>query len=453
MKLRPTPLLALAASLAFLTVLPPQARAEAKEHAAAKHKEGKPPTASSLVLDMKKSVAFIAKNSKDKISVKSKEAVPYWLALKDTCDAIDQIDAGVKAGDGTMLAGLDSLGMSLHQLVASWGVLRGSVKGGQIGSGVIALAKAYEVFLFNYGPSVARKHIGGEVSAAEKEQLAAARAEIASLKAQMTSVDGKVKDKTYQKRFIKDVLALCAESEELKGDDLKTYCAYIFQYNRLIYTAVAYNTLIDVWYPETGKELASAPSRKKRPTLAFEKSCGGYYKGWKYATVPVAHYGDYYEVTTCITTISETEITSFESYTESYSEETATEEISEETSSINEEVSMEEEDSSFADEVADGEDDQDGDGVEDEADTDDDNDGASDEADNDDDNDGVMDSEDSADEEADEDADDDGSADDMEEDSGDDGGGEMEEDSGDDAGDSGDDGGDSGGDDGGGEEE
>lgn len=431
MKFKFSPLVVLALGAACLVMQLQEASAAPATAEAPKHKrkEGAAPTAATLVADMKKSVAFIAKSAKDKISTKSKEAIPFWSALKDSSKALDQMEAGVKAGDESMITGLDSLGMSLHQLAASWGVLRSSDEGSQVGRGVIALSKAYEVFLFHYGPSVARKHVGGEVTAEEKAQLAAARAEVSHLKEQFVSVEGKVKPKTYQHRFIRDTLGLCKEIEDIKGDSLKDYCAYLFQYNRLMYTAVAYNTLIDVWYPETAKELASAPKSKKRPTLAFEKSCGGYYKGWKYTTIPVTHYDDYYEVTYCLTTVTETEITTFESFSESYSEESATEESSEEESAIDEEVTMEEDEGgTFADEVGDGADDEDGDGITDEEDADDDNDGSADEADNDDDNDGVMDSDDADEDESadsdggDEDSNDDGSADEG----GDDGGGEDE---------------------------
>lgn len=413
--------LMLALSASCLLTLAPHAHAEAKEAAAPKHKrkEGAPPTAATLVTDMRKSVAFIAKSAKEKISQKSKEAVPFWSALRDSSKALDQLEAGVKADDENALKGLDALGLSLHQLAASWGVLRSSDEGSQVGRGVIALSKAYEVFLFHFGPSVARKHMGGEVTAEEKTQLAAARAEVASLKAQFTSVDAKIKPKTYQKRFIHDTLALCKEIEGIEGDALKDYCAYIFQYNRLMYTAQAYNMLIDIWYPDTAKELDAATGHKasKKPTLAFEKASSGYYKGWKYASVPVTHYGDYYEVTYCVSTITVTEETTLESYTESYSEVIATEESSEETSSLSVESTFEEDESSFADEVADGTDDEDGDGISNEDDTDNDNDGISNDDDTDDDNDGVMDSDD-ADEDAgadsadEEDSNDDGSADD-----------------------------------------
>jgi len=428
------PVVTLAACLACLVAMPQGSiAAEAAPAAEKKPKEGKPPTPATLVVDMRKAAALIAKGAKEKISIKSKEAAPFWSALKETNEAIGEIEAGVKAGDGTMLGGLDNLGMNMHQLAASWGVLRSSVKGGQTGSGIIALSKAYEVFLFNYGPSVARKHLGGEVTDAEKAQLAAARSEVESLKAQIAAVEAKLPAKTYQKRFTHDILALCDDIAEVKGNDLKSYCAYLFQYNRLMYTAVAYNTLIDVWYPETGKQLASAPSSKKRPVLAFEKSCGDYYKGWKYVSVPAAKYGDYYEVTACVSTVTTTEISTFESYTESYSEEAATEESSEETTAINEEVTMEEdEETSFAEEVADGADDEDGDGTADEADTDDDNDGTADEADTDDDGDGVMDTDEPEEDDGAAEDDDDGDAT-MDEDDG--GGEEAAEDSGDDAGD------------------
>lgn len=410
----------LAVGTSCLWMLTPQAIAETKEAEAPKHKrkEGAAPTAATLVADMQKSVAFIAKSAKDKISTKSKEAVPFWSALKDSSKAIDQLEAGVKANDENTLKGLDALGLSLHQLAASWGVLRSSDEGSQIGRGVIALSKSYEVFLFHFGPSVARKHMSGEVTDEEKAQLVAGRAEVASLKAQFQSVEGKVKPKTYQQRFIHDTLGLCKEIEEIKGNDLKDYCAYLFQYNRLIYTAKAYNTLIDVWYPETAKQLGSAPKAEKKPTLAFEKCSSGYYKDWKYASIPVTKYGDYYEVTTCVSSITETEVSTFESYAESYSEESATEESSEESAAISEETDMEEEDGgTFADEVGDGDDDEDGDGISDDEDSDNDNDGVGNDDDKDDDGDGVMDSDDadedsSADDDSDEDSDNDGSADD-----------------------------------------
>lgn len=424
-------ILAVGASCLWMSI--PQAIAATQEADAPKHKrkEGAAPTAATLVADMQKSVAFIAKSAKEKISTKSKEAVPFWAALRDSSKAIDLLEAGVKANDENTLKGLDALGLSLHQLAASWGVLRASDEGSQVGRGVIALSKAYEVFLFHFGPSVARKHMGGEVTAEEKTQLAAARAEVVSLKAQFASVKDKVKPKSYQKRFIQDTLRLCKEIEEIKGDALKDYCAYIFQYNRLIYTAVAYNMLIDVWYPETAKEMASSWGFKSgnKPTLAFEKCAGGYYKDWKYASVPVTKYGNYYEVTYCVSSITEIEETTFESYSESYSEVTATEVSSEEYTSIHEETSVEEEDSSsFAEEVADGTDDEDGDGILNEEDKDNDNDGTANDDDTDDDNDGVMDSDDadedsSADEGDNEDSNDDGSADDSGGDDGDDGGG------------------------------
>jgi hypothetical protein len=421
---RKTILITLGASC--LGLLVPQAIAAPQEEAAPKHKrkEGAALTAATLVHDMQKSLAFVAKEAKAKMNPKYKQAVPFWAALKDTQKALDVLEAGVKAEDENTDIGLESLGISLHQLAASWGVLRSSDKGSQVGRGVIALSKAYEVFLFHYGPSVARKHQGGEVTAEEKSQLAAAREQVSGLKKQFVEVEGKVKANSYQKRFIHDTLLLCKEIEGIKGDKLHDYCSYIFQYNRLIYTAMAYNTLIDVWYPQTAKDLKGAPSSKQKPSLAFEKSSRGYYKGWKYGKTPVSKYGDYYEVTYCISSITETEITTYESYTASYTEESATEVSSEETSSIEEEVSIDEDDeSTFADEVADGEDDSDGDGISDEDDADDDNDGVSDADDNDDDNDGVMDADD-ADEDQDaadddEDSDDDGLADDGGDDGGD----------------------------------
>ena len=425
----------------YLVMHTPSAFAKAEAAAPSKHKrkQGAPLTSASLVTDMQKAVAFIAKSAKDKISMKSKEARPFWSALEDCSKALDQMESGQKAKDGSMLKGLDALGRALPQLSASWGVLRGGHKGLQVGSGVIALSKSYDTYLFNYGPAVARKKKGGEVTDAEKAKLAKARSEVSKLKGELAALKSKAKPKSYEVRLIADLLLLCTELDKVTGDDLKAYSKYLYQLDRLTYTVDGYGDVFKVWYPDNYKGWTDVTSGCTEMYVEFTVDVSTYYESWDYSSVSVSSYGDYYEVTSSTSSITTEEESTFESYAESYSEESATEESSEESSEISEEVTVDEDEhSTFAEEVEDGSDDEDGDGVSNEDDTDNDNDGVSNDDDSDDDGDGVADSDD---------ADEDQSADDSSDDSADDDGDSDDDGSADDGG--GDDGG---GDDGGGDE-
>lgn len=416
-KLRNLAMVALGASYLVMHTPTAFAKPEAAPSGKHKRKEGAALTASSLVSDMQKAVAFIAKSAKDKISMKSKEARPFWSALENCSKALDQIESGQKAKDGTMFKGLQELGKSLPQLSASWGILRGSHKGLQVGRGVIALSTAYDTYLFNFGPSIARKKKGGEVTSAEKAKLAKSRGEVTKLKGQLAALKSKAKPKSYELRLIADLIVLCNELEKVSGNDLKAYTKYLYQLDRLTYTVDGYGDLFEVWYPATYQGWSSACADYNTMYVEFTVDVSSYYEGWDYSSVSVTSYGDYYEATSSVSSITTTEETTFESYVEEYSEETATEESSEESSEISEEVTVdEEEDSTLSEEVEEGADDEDGDGISDEEDADDDNDGTSDEQDMDDDGDGVSDDED-----ADEDADEGDAADDEEADADDDG--------------------------------
>jgi hypothetical protein len=330
----------------------------AKDAAPAKKppsKEGPALTAASLIADMQKSVAFIAKSAKDKVNVKSKEARPFWDALKDCSLAIDQLESGVKAKDDKMIKGLDALGVAVPQLAASWGILRGSHEGTDIGKGVTALSEGYHTFLLHYGPAVARKKEGGEITEPEKAMLAKSRAEVVKLEAKLAALDGTVKPKSYQARLIQDLQLLCKKIDEVKGDDVKAYNKFAYQFNRLSDTCTAYDALVKVWYPESAKAWASASSGCETASKSYATASASYYKDWDYTAVEVTNYGSYYSSTSVVSSITTEEETSYESSVESYSEESATEESSEESSEINEEVSVDEDEkNSLAEEVEDG---------------------------------------------------------------------------------------------------
>mgnify|MGYP000093586468 FL=1 len=420
------------------TTTPPTAKA--------KGKAGPKLTSASLVIDMKKSIAFITKSAKGKISTKSKNARPFWSAVKDCNAAIAQIEKGQKAKNVTMLKGLNALGESVPQLSASWGILRGSHKGLQVGRGVIALTASYDSYVKNFGPSAARKKKGGNLTAKETARLNESKAAVAKHKAKIAQLKSKAKPKSNELRLANDLILLVAQLDRIAGGGLADYCDYLYYYDRLSYCTRGYGDIIEVWYPSYYLEWSSYETDLSASWSAYSEESYSYYEGWDYSSVSVSESSSYYESTSSVSSITTEEISSTEEYSEEYSEVTATEESSEESSEITEEIEASEEssDETFADSVGDGDDDADGDGIDDEADTDEDNDGVSDEADTDDDGDNIADTEEEpeteaeAEGEADGAAEDDGGEEEMEEDAG------AEEDAG------GED--DGGGDDGGGEE-
>lgn len=385
-----------------------------------KRKAGAPPTAASMISDMQKAVAFIAMSAKDKISTKSKEARPFWSALKSSSTALDAMEGGLKGKNDDVVKGLNELGRSMTELCASWGILRGSHPKLQVGRGVIALSEAYDTYIYHFGPTVARFKKGGEMSKDEKALVKNCMGQLAKLDDEIKALEAKTKANSNQRRLVSDLLSLIEELQEVQATNLKSYCKFMYQWNRLTCAVGGYSEIIEVWYPEFYSDWKVVTADYVVMTHDFEVVSLTYYEGWAYTETSVAKYNDYYERTAVLASVTVEQESQFESYVEEYSEESATEESSEEMAEISEEIEIDEEDdSTLFEEVEDSNDDEDGDGVDDEEDTDDDNDGVSDEEDGDDDGDGVDDAddededEDAGDEdEEDDDADDDGIDDD-----------------------------------------
>jgi hypothetical protein len=412
--------IAVIASLSLLSVssLPLHGQ-EAKAKGKAHNKKGEAPTPVSLVKDMKASVAFILKNSTD-ISPKSKQAVPFYSALKATALGLDQLEKGVKEKSPEMLKGLDTTGMGVTQLATTWSIIRGAHPKSQVGRGVRSLDAAYEMYLTHYGPSVAALKKGGKkakLTDAELAEITKAGPQMEALIGNLKQAATTAKPKSYQSRMIADLINLAEKILGIQGTDRGTYAKYQYQTSRLRNTLGAYGNINKAYYPEY-----YASSWGKLTPLVnvlssiFGGSAWGYYDGWNYYETSIANYGSYYESTSISTSISITEVSSYEETVESYEEESATEEDTEDEEEIDEELDEEEDDDqSLADEAADCDDDADGDGIADEEDEDDDNDGISDDEDTDDDGDGESDEEDADDEEEEEDdgedEDDDGAAD------------------------------------------
>lgn len=415
--------IAFIASLSLLGVsgLPLQGQEAKAKGKPAQNKKGAAPTAASLVKDMKASVAFIAKNSKD-INPKSKQAVPFYAALKSTAKGLDQLEKGIADKSPEMLKGLDTTGEGVTQLSTTWAIIRGAHPKSQVGRGVKSLDAAYEMYLSHFGPSVAILKKGGKkgkLTDAELAEIQGAGPKMEELIGNLKQAAATAKPKSYQHRMIADLISLATKILGIQGADRGTYAKYQYQTGRLRNSMGAYGNISRSYYPE----YYQSSWGKLTPfvnvlTSIFGGSAWGYYDGWNYYESSISNYGSYYESTSISTSISVTEVSSYEESVESYEEETATEEDTEDEEEIDEEQEEEadeddeDDDQSLADEAADCEDDDDGDGISDDEDEDDDNDGVSDEEDTDDDGDGESDEED-ADEDEEEEDEDDGDDDDC----------------------------------------
>lgn len=393
-----------------------------KKAAAAKgkNKQGAAPTPASLVADMQKAVAFIAKSaaeSKPAISMKAKQARPFWTGLQTIADGLDDMAAGIKDHDGKMVDGLEDVGGGIVTLTTTWGVIRSAYPKSQVGRGVIALSEAYNLYLHHFGPAVARYKKGGKIAPQEIDEVTKAQAQLAKLEAKLQALEGKAKKNSYQQRMVVDLLLLVTDLLDIKASSVKNYCKFVYQWDRLENALYGYGDIIEDWYPDfyTTWEVIT-PDCESISSMFADNSV--YYEGWSYTTETVVNYGVYYERTAAVSSITVEQVTSYEETVESYSEETATEEASEEEAEIDEEVEIDEdEEHSLFEEVETSADDEDGDGILDEDDDDDDNDGVLDADDNDDDGDGVDDADDDEEDDeaqADDDDDDDGIADDVE---------------------------------------
>lgn len=394
-----------AASLSLIGVPGMSLHGKDKAPSKAHNKKGTPPTAASLVGDMKASVIFIAKNAKD-INPKSKQAVPFWASLKKAAEGVDLMEAGIQNKSPDMLKGLSTVGLGVTELGATWGIIRSAHPKSTVGRGLKSLNAAYEMYMNHFGPSVAAFKKGGgkkgKLTDAELAMIEKSGTQLEALLGNLEKVHAAAKPKSYQSRMSFDIIGLIKQLVGIEGEDRSAYAKYQYQWNRLQNALAAYSNITKAYYPAYYKSSWSLldPITSSMGSL-FGSTAWSYYEGWEYSSVSISNYASYYEETSITESITESEETSYEESIEAYDEESATEEDSEDEEEIEEELDEEEdedEDSLF-EEASDCEDDEDGDGVADEEDQDDDNDGVSDEEDGDDDGDGLEDEEEDEEEE------------------------------------------------------
>ena len=313
-------------------------------------KKRKAPTPLSVVADMRAAVVYIAREGKKGLNIKSKQQRPFWGGLKLASKSLDKMEAGIKGRNATMLAGLDGVSRGVELLGTSWGVLRGGQKkNSKIGRGIIALHKSHEFFETHYGPGAARRKKGGSVSPAERAAFVRAQASRKKLVVSLTQLQSKAAKKSLQARLIADLLRQLAGLAQLSADRLDLYCNYLYQWDQFETAFYAYNDCIGVWYPQFYSTWNSVYTETTVISTVLMKTEWSSYSGWDYTTEAVGSCGDYYASTV---SVEASEISTSESFLESYEEASATEEVASEVEKLEEGYSADDtEQESFADEA------------------------------------------------------------------------------------------------------
>jgi len=374
------------------------AKTTKKAPAKVSNKKGAALTPLSLVNDMRSSLVYIVKNSKE-INPKAKQAKPYWMALNSAWDGVDLMEAGIKKKDVGMLKGLEDTGRGVTQLAASWGMIRGAYPKSTVGRGVSSLYKAYETYNEHFGPHVAAFKKKGPLTAKQKAQMDRSGKQLDTMFANLKKVNSKAKPKSYQSRMIQDIVGLVNTLDRVrsKGKGKLGYASYMYQWDRLQDTMWAYSEIAVDLYPDF---YDSAWSTLETDIEAMDTCFGDEeeqfesYAEWDYAEEEIEEYDDYYEETGVVEEVTDEDEQEYADDVEDYNEDEAVDEDEELEEEAEEELDEDEGGDSLIDEVGDSDGDDDGDGVADEEDTDDDNDGVCDEQDTDDDCDGVADEED-----------------------------------------------------------
>ncbi len=343
-------------AIAFSPLAALQAKDKAAPAAKTPHKQGAQPTAASLLQDMERAAIYIAKSglgSKPAMNPKAKAERPFWSALSSICKHIDVMKKSLKSNHEDMVESLQELGTGITSATTTWGVLRKTYPQSKVGEGIGALCNAYELYLHHYGPAVARYKKGGKITDEERASFAEAKQELAKLQVTVKTLQAQAKKNSYGQRMVADLLLLIAELRAIELSNLKSYCKFVYSWDHFHRIYYGYSDIVEVWYPAfyTHWEVVTTSLEATNEVFLAEDS---YYEGWEYSEVAVKDYGDYYDDTEVLASVTESEEETIEASIEHYDEDEATEADSEADEEINESVEIDEnEDATLADETED----------------------------------------------------------------------------------------------------
>jgi hypothetical protein len=176
------------AALAYLLLLSPTLTVAAQKKV----------TAGQLVEGAERAVAVLirsARQSRDlALSSKSDSAKPFWNAVRRLDRGIDQMAAGMRAKKQTFFYGLGDAVSAGH--AAAVGLAQSGARDGAVRKDLNRVQNILGVLERSFGKTAARKKQGGELTAAERRQLAEIRRKQEELRRKLDGVQGKVTGNT-----------------------------------------------------------------------------------------------------------------------------------------------------------------------------------------------------------------------------------------------------------------
>jgi hypothetical protein len=398
---------------------------EGKKKSDSKKGETKKVTAAQLIGEIEKGLALMGKGAKDaKLDPKSKTAAPFFTSAKAVATGVATLKKQLAAKDPAYFKTLGQTADAVGKLRVA--TPRAGVSNKSINDGAKIVFDSFDALRGGFGKEAARRKQGGPLTDKEKAAFAQLKEQQKSLVAKLAPLQAKAA-KEGNKRLASDLTGLIKQSKRISASSntLAGFLAALELADTLMGEYSGYTYYVPTTYRTEWTTIT--PILKSSETTYWEYYDSYPVTDWSYyETSSISYSYDY----SWEASISESEVSEYDSYLE----DTSTEELSDDTyiddDSYDESLEQNEdqEDDTWSDTEEDVEDSADDDSGDDSDDSDDDSD------DSDDDSDDSGDDSDDSDDDSDDSDDDSDDSDDDSDDSGDD-----SDDSGDDSDDSGDD--------------
>jgi len=298
----------------------------AKPKSAAKKKNAEKPAkkvdATALITEVEKGIALIGKGAKEaKLDPKSKAAAPFFASLKTVASNTETLRKQLAAKDPAYFKTLSDTATAVGRLRVT--APRIGIVNKPINDGVKIVLDSFDALRANFGKEAARKKAGGPLTDKEKETFAKLRTQQAELVAKLAPVREKAV-KEGNKKLVADLDGLFKQSKAISSakETLAGFLLALELFDYLSGEYDAYTYYVPVTYRTEWAWVDT--SFKQADTYYWEYYDSYSVSDWSYyESADISYQYDY----TWDSSISETEVSEYNSYVE----ESSSEEVSEDT--------------------------------------------------------------------------------------------------------------------------
>ncbi|MEI8294885.1 MAG: hypothetical protein WCG66_13060 [bacterium] len=172
-------------------------------------------TAAQLLSDAQKALAATIKEARaagKELDQTNPNAKPFYQSLKKIGSALDEANAGLKAKDKKFFEGLFNAKVAVAELSPTWDLTKSKNAG--VIDGAKKLSGAVTALEDGYGSLASRQAKGGELTDKEKQKFAAMKKQQSALASKVKQLAAKVKGDPSLKAGLKDILN---KSQRLSG--------------------------------------------------------------------------------------------------------------------------------------------------------------------------------------------------------------------------------------------